>query len=49
MTAALAVLILVEPDMGTAVVLCAMAVAMLIVAGPGCAWAGSSRSGPSWR
>jgi cell division protein FtsW len=32
-TAALAVLILVEPDMGTAVVLCAMAVAMLIVAG----------------
>ena len=32
-TGALALLILVEPDMGTAVVLCAMAFAMLIVAG----------------
>jgi cell division protein FtsW len=32
-TGALALLILVEPDMGTAVVICAMAFAMLIVAG----------------
>ncbi len=32
-TAALGLLILIEPDMGTAVVLCAMAVAVLIVAG----------------
>jgi cell division protein FtsW len=32
-TGALALLILIEPDMGTAVVLCAMAVAMLIVGG----------------
>ncbi len=32
-TAALGALILVEPDMGTAVVLCSMAVAMLVVAG----------------